>query len=183
MWYSSTVVTDLDEEILSPDEAKARCRVDSSDDDAVIGGLIEEVIVEAETYCNIRLRRREVVSMCDSFADFGRMPEGPLAADAVLSISYVDPSGIAQTLPDSSYELRVDGLDSSILRRSGLAWPAKQHGSRISVTLIVGFETLPADIRLALLLKIAERYERREPASRQGMSDWDALLVNYRRGA
>lgn len=182
MWYAPLVTTEPTGSAVSLEDTKARLRVDSDDDNTVIQQLIDEVTQKAETYCNLYLQVREVEIMCDGWSDFCRMPVGPLAANAVQSITYVDSDGANQTLPSAVYELRPDGLEAELVLADGASWPGIMTGSRITVALNAGYAALPLDVRLALYEQIADRYENRETKSAGGFSSWDALLINYRRG-
>lgn len=183
MWYSSTVQEPAAGLAVSLVDAKARCIVDHGDDDDLITALIKEVTANAERYCNIRILPQTLVAKCDGFRDMARLPDGPLSDNAIQSIAYVDPTGEDQVLDAAFYELRLDGLEAAVVPATGHVWPAIQMGSRISMTVIAGFDDVPYDIQQAILLKVAERYEKRENSAYLAMSDWDALLINHRRGA
>jgi hypothetical protein len=105
----------------------------------------------------------------------------PIAPVSDVDIEYVATDGTEQTVLDAAYELRADGLAASVVPAYGQNWPATRPGSRITVTAIVGYETLPASIRHAMLLWIAEAYLNRENAETPEWTAFDALLTNYRR--
>jgi uncharacterized phiE125 gp8 family phage protein len=109
-----------------------------------------------------------------------RLPEAPV--QSIASVAYIGSDGAEATLDAEIYELRNDGLETSIARAYGKQWPAVRHGSRITMTAVVGYDAAPAAVKHAILLFIADAYEQRENAA---IDDWtvlDTLLCNFRRG-
>lgn len=183
MWYAPTVKAAATAKVLTLSEMKSRLRVDITDDDTLIGNLIDEVTAEAETWCGLFILPQTVTAKCESFADFASLPVAPLVETASPIVTYVDAAGASQTLSSSVYELRVDGLMSQIALKPSQVWPSIQTGSRIALEVATGFASVPLPIRAAIALKVAERYENRENAAAGNMTDWDSLLVNHRRTA
>ncbi len=105
-----------------------------------------------EAYCGTRLASQTVSIKCDGFSDFVRLSESPV--QSVSSVSYVDASGATQTLSADVYELRSDGLEAAIVLKYGQAWPSIRQGSRITVTVVVGYAAVPPAIVHAMLLRI-----------------------------
>ena len=179
MWYPSIVTVAPTVEPVSLDDVKTQCLVDSADDDAHLTRLIKAARAHVENYCNARWAEQTIVCQCDRFADFTRLPLGPLKS--VTAIGYVDPAGAAQTLVATVYEACKDGLEPSIALQPGQAWPATLTGSRITVTAVFG-GTVPDEVRHAMLVFIADAYRARENPARAGWTIMDALLCNHRRG-
>lgn len=180
MWYPAKV-TDESGEPITLAEAKAQCLVDSTDDDGQLKNLIAAARGHVEKYCNIRLAEQAVEVKCDSFADMARLPVAP--ALSVTSIEYRDTTGAEQTLSTDVYEERFDDLEAAIVLQYGQRWPAIQPGSRITLTAVVGYETLPPAVKVAMLMFIADSYNQRENAEAGDWTAVDYLLCNFRRGA
>jgi uncharacterized phiE125 gp8 family phage protein len=185
MWYPASILAPATEPVTLA-QAKSHLRVDHSDDDTLIAGLIKAARAHLEAACAVRLSARTGVTFkCDGFADFARLPEAPLTA--VTSIVYFDQTGTSQTLSSTVYELRSDGLDASIVLKPDQSWPAVQVGSRITVTATVGYQTAPEDLSHALLLLVGHLYESRSAVS-MGETGAElplgvnALISNHRRG-
>jgi hypothetical protein len=80
-------------------------------------------------------------------------------------------------------------LEASITLRYGQAWPTIQPGSRITLTVVGGYESAPEAVRHAMLMLVATWYAQRENilvgATVENLpmpSSVDALLCNFRRG-
>lgn len=178
MWYPPKVTTPPTEPV-SAAEAKRQCNVLHDDDDALFAALISAARDHVERYCGTPLATQTVEVKCDDFCDMARLPVAP--AQSVSSISYVDTAGDDQTLPTSVYEERFDGLEAAVVPAYGQRWPAKQIGSRVTLTAVVGYEATPPAVKHAMLLWIAEAYLNRENAETPEWTAFDALLTNYRR--
>jgi hypothetical protein len=107
----------------------------------------------------------------------------------VTSIEYVNTAGTTQTLSTDVYELRAEGIEAAIVRKYNQVWPAIRPGSRITLTAVVGYATVPDDVKHAMLLLIGALFENREQtvigvsvASLPGSVNVDAFLANHRRG-
>jgi uncharacterized phiE125 gp8 family phage protein len=126
-----------------------------------------------------------VALKCDSFEDFSKLPEAPVTA--IASITYVDPEGATQTLAETVYEARLDGIEPHIVLKYNQTWPAIQPGSRITVTATVGYATAPEEIIHAIHLMIAHWDMNREATSELSLEQLplgvEALIENHRRFA
>lgn len=187
MWYPATVTVPPTVEPVTWDEADAQLRLDGdTSEQYLVEDLIQSARAHVEAYCGARFATQTVAMKCDCFADLTRLPEAPVAS--ITSIAYVDPDGAGQTLSTDVYELRADGLEAAIVLKYNQSWPSIQAGSRITVTAVVGFATVPADVKHALKLLVGHWFENREAAA-IGVSVTgiphavDDLLSNHRRGA
>lgn len=179
MWYPATITTAASAEPVSVAEVKAQTDITFTDDDTLIDLLIKGARAFAEKYCGLRFASQAIAVQCDSFADMERFPEAPAAS--VTSIKYIDVDGSEQTVADTVYELRKDGIEPSIGLKYGQVWPAIQRGSRITVAAVVGYTAAPDDVKRALLLYIAGGYADRENDKASDWTAFDSLLCNHRR--
>ncbi len=180
MWYPPKV-TQAPSEPISVADAKRHCVVLHDDDDGLFAALIVSARDYVERYCNTPMATQTIEVKCDTFCDFRRLPVAPV--QSIVSIEYVSTDGTDATVDVVDFEPRLDGLEASILPAYGKQWPIARHGSRITLTATVGYESLPPAIRHAMLLWIAEAYESRENTALPAWTAFDALLCNYRRGA
>lgn len=176
MWYPSTVTVAASSEPVTLAEAKAQTRVDGTANDTALNLYIASARAHVEAYCGTPIVSRTVTVKCDGFDDFDKFPVAPLSS--VSSVSYVDGAGETQTLSTDVYEVRADGLTASIVLKYGQSWPSIRDGSRITVTAVVGYSTVPADIKHATLLLVSGMFENRETGTVPPAVD--ALLANHR---
>lgn len=150
------------------DEAKAFLRVDVTDDDALISSLIDAAVVGLDG-------ERGELGRC-LLAQTWRLdrdcfPRGAIELPlpptiAVDAVSYVDATGATVTMAPAEYVVTGAGSFgfARITPTSG-RWPV---GSSVSVTFRAGFgETaadVPADLRAAILARVALAYGLRESA-------------------
>ena len=160
MWYPPTVTIAAASEPVTSAQVKTQCRIDDADSDDLITRFIAAARATVESRCGIRLITQTLAIKCDQFRDLCHLPFGPV--QSITSIQYVDANGDTQTLATSVWELRADGLDAAVVLENGQSWPSIQTGSRVVVTVIVGFSTVPADLIQAILLLIAGWFENRE---------------------
>lgn len=180
MWYPSAVTVPATE-LVTIAEARQQARSDTDTDlDAELTRLITVARNHVEKYCGIRIGAQTIVAKCDSFDDLARLPDAPVAS--ITSIEYIDTDGAQQTLATSVYELRADDLEAAVVLKFNQSWPAIQPGSRITVTAVVGYVTAPPAVHHAMLVRIADHFTDHEAVVIDGLTTFDALLVNYRRG-
>lgn len=181
MWYPALVTVAATAEPVSLVEAKRHVHAeDFTDDDDELGLLIAAARNHVEKYCNTRFSSQTIAVKCDCFGDMVRLSEAPV--QSVTSVSYTDTAGSTQILADTIYELRSDGLESSIALKFGQSWPAIQPKSRITLTAVVGHSVVPPAVKHAILLFLAGGYEMRENAAAAAWTTFDCLLSNFRRG-
>ena len=164
-------------------EAKAHLRVDTVDDDALIGLLI----TATRQYCE-QLTARSLVTqqwslVLDSFPGGGNFADqfgyaGILPGHAVLlekgpvqsidSITYTDMASAAQTMPPTDYIAELSGPLARITPRFGKIWPIAlpQIGSAV-VNFTAGYgaaAAVPEGLKAWIKLRLAALYENREEA-------------------
>ncbi len=163
-------------------EIKAHCRVDISDDDALLGGLIVAARQHVES-----LTRRQLINATwrlslDAFPGVTRHVGGwPRSAaegadirlprprlQSVTSITYLDAAGAAQTLSPSSYTVSGDEEPGRIALAPGSDWPDTQADriNAVQITYVSGYgadaSSVPQALKQAVLLLAAHWYENRE---------------------
>ena len=181
MWYPASVTVAPASEPVSAAEVAAHLRADLTAEADLRDLLIAAARDHVQARCGIRLVTQTLALKCDAFDDLARLPEAPV--QSVTSVAYVDTAGDPQTLAGTVYELRADALDAAIVLKHDQSWPAIQPGSRITVTLVAGYAAVPPALKHALLLHIAQAYEKREDGEGYGASAMESLLSNFRRGA
>ncbi|MDH6265532.1 putative phiE125 gp8 family phage protein [Rhizobium sp. SG_E_25_P2] len=179
-WLAAKVTTPPSGEPVSLAQVRQRLRIDATDDDNDIESMIREARDHVERYCNLRLSPQVMELQCDSFGDFNRISVSPIRG--LGAISYIDATGLEQTLSSDVYELISPmDLEFAITLRRLRAWPQIESGSRITVVVNAGFSDVPPAIRSAIYLHVAAGFEKREDAPDQGATTFDRLLSNFRR--
>ena len=150
-------------------EAKLHLRVDTTDEDALISGLIQT----AREYCE-RYQRRSYLTQTwraalDAFpasdTDFVALPyAAPLAS--VTSVQYLDNNGATQTLSASLYTVDTYHEPGGIYLNYSQSWPVTREIARaITITYVAGetaASSVPATVKQAMLLLIGHWYANRE---------------------
>lgn len=146
-------------------EAKAQCRIDTSDEDVYLEGLIKAARRAVERF----LRRRLVTQTVEyRRSGLGRSIALPIApVQAVTSVSYLDLAGVEQTLAADQYRLARSSSPFSLVPAHGVVWPSVLGGEdTVGIRLTVGYgdagADVPPDIKAAVLMLIAHFDEHRE---------------------
>ncbi|MGQ3041108.1 MAG: head-tail connector protein [Brevundimonas sp.] len=146
-------------------EAKAHCRVDHSDEDSLITSLIGAAVAELDGWAGSLGRCLVTQTWAQDFDGFPLRLRLPLPAATIVSVTYVDTDGSAQTLAEDRYELRRDALGSFVEPAFSYSWPAvRAQSASVTVTFTAGASAadVPASIKTAILLRVADLYQNRE---------------------
>jgi uncharacterized phiE125 gp8 family phage protein len=164
-------------------EAKQHCRIDISDDDALVSLLITAARQYAEQLTARSFITQQWRYVLDSFPGpvlDNWVPWGvpfTLPGNAVLlekgpvqsvdAITYTDMSGAQQTMPGTDYIAELSGPLARITPRFGKIWPITlpQIGSA-AVTFTAGYgangDAVPVGLKHWMKLRIGALYENRE---------------------
>lgn len=174
------------EGLLTLDDVKAQCRIDSSDEDALVQGLIDAVTARLDGYSGIlgrALIEQTWRQDFDGFDDALRLPLGDLMA--VSSVTYYDGSNVSQTLATTIYTAFSDEIGPYVALKPDQSWPVTySRADAVRVTWTAGFGAaatdVPQAIRHAALLMISQWYDNRSADHAMPVAA-DALLAPYRR--
>lgn len=185
-------VTPPDGEPIGLDEAKAHLRLETALDDVYLGGLIAAARHYAEEYCRRGIMQQTWELVLDAFPaceGFIELPRGQLAteleedAPAVTSVTYIDVDGVERTLATTEYVIDDVEVPGRVRLAFGKSWPAtRAQWDAVRIEYIIGWPTaddVPAPVKQALLLALAEMYEKRTPEVGE-MPAVTALLSPYR---
>jgi uncharacterized phiE125 gp8 family phage protein len=181
------VITAPDSEPLTLADAKAQLRVDGSDDDPLIASLIAEAREYVERTCNRALMPQTWRLRRDHFgAGVLMLSGGPFRG--IVSVTYRDPAGAEQVLPNSDY---IADLAEPARIQPVTQWPATANRiDAVTIEADVGYATaaaVPAPIKRAILMLITHWYENRAAVNVGNITSElplavDALLFPYRDG-
>lgn len=162
-------------------DAKAFLRIDHADEDAVVTAAIAAATAHLDGWTGI-LGRALVTQRwsfgLEAFADEIVLPLVPFAT--LVSIAYVDPAGVTQSLSPSSVAVVERPRGPTIVRPSGFVWPSTRLADgRDAVTITAEFGTapaaVPAPLKQAILLLAADIYHTREAQVTGALSE-NAML-------
>ena len=161
------VVTKPDGGLISLDQARAQCRIDTTDDDELLIGYI----LAATRVIENDVQRRYLPQQLNWIREHWRhhMPL-PVAAGgdssqlAINQISYVDLDGDTQLLDPSLWWSRPDGETLTVVRRWFAVWPLLGDGAQ---RVVINFSVLPtsgpSDLAVqACRLLVSHYYENRD---------------------
>lgn len=163
------VVSPPASEPVSLAELKLHARVDISDDDALLDGLISAAREWIESHTARRLIMRTERLLLDDFPDCDRIiiPTAPL--QAIGAVTYLDDAGGETTLASTAYVADVDGPVGVIALKAGQTWPALTSSKRPVNAVRVAFTSgyvnaaaVPASLKLAVKMLAAHLYANRE---------------------
>ena len=182
---SLTVVTPPATEPVTLTEAKAWARIDGTDDDAILTGLVTAARMAAEEYLRrtlITTVRKLTLDLADS--PFGNcysegtydlpvtalygglpatveLPKGP--AQSITSVVTYDLSDAASTYSANYY--RIDAAGDRLVLNYGSVWPSNLRPvAACAITYAAGYGTasaVPQPIKSGMLIHVASLYEQR----------------------
>lgn len=164
------------------EEAKAQCRVQHSDEDTLIEGLIAAATEHVEKMLARALVSQTWMLTLDEFSATMPLPLSPLIA--VDMVEYTDTLGATQTASASLYTVDATSEPGCVVLNKGASWPETIDAiNAVQITYEAGYATVPAPIKHAILLLIGHWFAHREAvgdAAQDVPMAVDALLVNYR---
>ena len=153
-------------------DAKAHLRVEFSEDDSLIAGLVEAAtaMVEGPAGIGVALVTQTWRLDLDGYLPLPlELPLGPV--QAVTGITYIDTDGDTQTLDPALYDVFTGSRPARIDKAFGAALPAvRRQLSAAQVTFTAGFGSaadIPADLQCAMLLMVGHLYHNRQAVDRQ----------------
>ncbi len=177
-------------------EAKAHCRIDTTDDDAYVMALVTAARQWVESYMDEALVHQQLVMRLDGFPPEIELPKPPMATAGTHTATTItftlNETGTTATLSTSQYRVDRDSRPGVIRHLYGGSWPAylEDYGS-VSVTWWAGRgasgSAVPQGVRNAILWLVGLWYERRMAADAAGLSEIPfgvkALLDAHRWGS
>lgn len=178
-----TLITPATDYPVTLAEAKAQCRVDSSDEDALLNGLIAAATNHVEEYLGRALMTQTWRLTSDEFSDSMLLRRGPV--QSVTSLKYYDIDGVLQTVSTDDYTPDLSHDPQWIVKNTNATWPATLDAiDVVQITFVSGYAILPAAIKQAVLLLIGQWFDQRSDVTERPMiampNAVEALLSNHR---
>ena len=175
------------EPVVTPDAAKLQLRVDGTDEDTLIEGLIAAATAHLDGIEGVMGRCIVTQEWAQSFDRLSGDVVLPFPDVQTAAITYSDTAGDPQTVPVDDYRLHQVYGGSVLGLVSGAAWPqgASDDREAFTVTFTAGFgnaAAVPASIKHAILMLVAHWYENREAVGKAEALPmaFHALIAPYR---
>ena len=161
-------------------EAKAQCRVDCTDEDALITSYIATATAHAADKVGRALVPARYRLALDAFEPVIELLP---PVTSVQSVTYTDAAGAIQTLPSTAWLLDTISEPGRLLPAPGTTWPATMadQPNAVIVDFTAGYAgaAVPAPVKQWILLCVGDLYDQRsrsaeKPAVPQHFAD--ALL-------
>ena len=164
---TQTVAPTIDPVTLA--DMKAHCRVDHTDDDAYLLGLITAATNTCESFTGRQLIHATYTLKLDGFPvdDEIELPKPPLSS--ITSITYIDTAGTSQTVTAADYQTDSSSTVGRVMPAYNAYWPATRDSQYnvVTVTFVAGYgataATVPIRLRQGIKAFAATMYEHREP--------------------
>lgn len=144
-------------------EAKTFLRVDGTNDDVLIGDLIDTAAASIEAMTGLVCESRSIVKTFDGFSSRMALHRAPVTA--ITAIAYVDADGVDRTLNVNQLELREFAGAPVLVPASGVTLPDTDGSTgAVAVTFTAGYATnaaAPATLRTAARLLVADWFDNR----------------------
>lgn len=181
-WIPSSIVTSAPTvDPVSVQEAADYLRIDDTDSNSVLVRLIKTATRAVENLVGAAIITQQRKFFCSSFDDFAAVPLWPVSA--IVSIKYLDSSGVEQTLSSSVYELVSLGSETAIRLQPQQSWPSVYWApDAIRVVLTAGAASAAAadeTLRMAVLIVLGHWYDNREQVGT--ISDAACELIGFNR--
>lgn len=165
------------------EEAKLQCRVDSSDEDTLLNGLIAAATDYVELYTGRAIVSQTWELVLDDFSDAMLIPKGPVSS--ITSVKYFDTADVEQTISGTNYALDAVSDPAWLVKASDYTWPDVADGvNNVIIRFAAGYSSVPAAMKQAILLLIGQWFDQRADVSDKAMiampNAVEALLTNYR---
>jgi uncharacterized phiE125 gp8 family phage protein len=159
---------------LTLDQLKAHLRVDTSDEDELLLGILDAAVEHAEAVTKRALVYQSWDWLLECFPRWFEVPKAPLIQ--VEHIKYLDDSGAEQTLATSVYRVDSASQPGRVTLDYGQVWPSTYPvPNAVTLRFACGYflggsptdyrADVPRSINQGLLLLAGHFYENREAIS------------------
>jgi uncharacterized phiE125 gp8 family phage protein len=163
-------------------KAKKHLRVDAdfTDEDDLIQDYIDTAVAQAENYIGGHIADKNIVIKMTGF-------DNPLVFEAfpvkaVTSVKYFEQGDETEKTMDAvNYTLTAETSKRFAIRFKGDLPTVQDRFDAVTVTINVGMETIDKPIAQAVLLMVADMYERREDRAEVFSTAAMSLLRSYKK--
>ena len=138
-------------------QVKASARVDGDEFDGQIALIIPALRRHVEGRLGRRLIQQTVEIVLDGFPAAAidlHLPD----VTSIISVKYIDPNGVEQTLAASAYSLTGSGFSAWLFPAYSTRWPtARDTAASVRIRYVVGYgataSDVPEDIKLWMIAR------------------------------
>jgi uncharacterized phiE125 gp8 family phage protein len=151
------------EEPVSLAEVKAYLRIDGTDFDTLLTGLIKAAREYCENFQNRAFVTQTWELTMDEFPDLPlKLPKPPL--QSVVSIKYTDQNGAETVFDPSNYLVDPVSEPGRIAFAYGKSWPSVtlQPVNGVKIQFVAGYgaaSAVPENVKQAMMIFVANRFE------------------------
>lgn len=160
---------------------KAHLKVEDTNDDSLIQGLILAAIAYIECATNQVYYTATRTKYLDEFPIDGQIILYPVPLQSVTSITYLDGDNTSQTFAATNYTV-LTTTPGRIVLKTDCDWPATNHQPKnITITYVVGYGNsaqVPTILRLGIYFLVAHWYRNRESVSEQQLKEVPQSIYN-----
>ena len=159
------LITAAGSEPITLTQLKAQCRVDTTDDDAVLTLAIAAARAKAENYTGTAIISQTWEQTLDAFPEAEiELLKPPVTS--ITSLTYIDTAGATQTISAGNYALDAGTFPGWLLPAYGYEWPeTREQANAVTLRYVTGYAdatAVPGDMRAWLLMTAAFIYAQRE---------------------
>jgi uncharacterized phiE125 gp8 family phage protein len=168
--------------VVTLEKAKKHLRIeaDFTDEDDLIQDYIDAAVTQAENYIGGHITDKNIVIKMTGF-------DNPLVFEAfpikaVTSVKYFEQgTEVEQTMDAANYTLTAETSKRFAIRFKGDLPTVQDRFDAVTVTINVGMVTIDKPIAQAVLLMVADMFERREDRTETITSASTSLLRPYKK--
>lgn len=153
-------------EPISAADVKSWSKIDTADDDSLIGDLITETIDVVENQYNFTIVDKTVTETWESYARSVSLPFGPVKE--ITTVKRIDHEGTETTLTENE-DYRLIGDD--LIFEEVFQYESPYYRMKLEVVYTTGWATLPTGIKLGLKKAILSHYEDRQDSASFSVSE------------
>jgi len=161
--YTITQLTQP-EPIITVEEAKTYLRVIDDAEDGLIANLIAAATESVEGIAGVQIAGRNV--RIETLAPVTwpiALPVSPVRS--IASVATVDKSGTPTAVDTADYLLDASEFSPRLLLASDASAPEIPADGKLRIDLAAGYETVPGNVRQAVLFTVSHWFEARVPVA------------------
>lgn len=164
---TSRLILPPTEEPITVVEARDHLRLETTDDDTIVGSLITVARQKCETFQRRAYCTQTWELWLDAFPSGDTIELTHSPVQSVTDIKYYDTDDAETVLPGTDYFVDAVGQPGRVILRNGKSWPdtTLRNASGVCITYVAGYGAaadVPEAVKHAIKLLVGHLYENRE---------------------